>query len=154
MMMMTGPRYLASLSVPSRVDSIRPASQFIIQIARQLGVSPADQSLFEVAIVEALANAFKHGNKQREEMPIVCEIEHDASHFSVRIFDRGAGFFAPTFPSEEPDPEAIEAIRESGYGLAIIRSVFPSVRPVCRRGRFGVELELPADAVSRQDAAS
>ncbi len=148
------PRYLASLSVPSRIDSIRPAAQFIIQIARLLGVPAADQSLFEVAIVEALANAFKHGNKQREEMPIVCEIEHDVSHFAVRIFDRGAGFFAPTFPSEEPDPEAVEAIRESGYGVEIIRSVFPIVKPVCRRGRFGVELELPADAVATQDAAS
>jgi anti-sigma regulatory factor (Ser/Thr protein kinase) len=151
---MTESHYLASLSVPSRVDSIRPASQFIIQIARLLGVTAADQSLFEVAIVEALANAFKHGNKRREEMPIVCEIEHDASHFAVRIFDRGAGFFAPTFPSREPDPEAIDAIRESGYGVAIIRSVFPVVKPVCRRGRFGVELELPADAVATQDAAS
>ena len=140
------PHYLASLSVPSRVDTIRPASQFIIQIARMLGVAAADQSLFEVAIVEALANAFKHGNKQREAMPIVCEIEHDVSHFAIRIFDRGAGFFAPTLPAREPDPEAIEAIRESGYGVAIIRSVFPIVKPVCRRGRFGVELELPADA--------
>jgi len=150
------PRYLASLSVPSRVDSIRPASQFIIQIARMLGVPAADQSLFEVAIVEALANAFKHGNKQREEMPIVCEIEHDVSRFAVRIFDRGAGFFAPTLPAQESDPEAVEAIRESGYGVAIIRSVFPIVKPVCRRGRFGVELELelPADAVAGQDAAS
>jgi anti-sigma regulatory factor (Ser/Thr protein kinase) len=152
--MITEPRYLASLSVPSRVDSIRPASQFIIQIARVLGVPAADQSLFEAAIVEALANAFKHGNKQREEVPIVCEIEQDASHFAVRIFDRGAGFFAPTFPAAEPDPEAIEAIRESGYGVAIIRSVFPIVKPVCRRGRFGVELALPADAVAAQDAAS
>jgi anti-sigma regulatory factor (Ser/Thr protein kinase) len=152
--MTTEPRYLASLSVPSRVDSIRPAAQFIIQIARLLGVAAAEQSLFEVAIVEALANAFKHGNKQREEMPIVCEIEHDVTHFAVRIFDRGAGFFAPTFPAGEPDPEAVEAIRESGYGVAIIRSVFPIVKPVCRRGRFGVELELPVDAVATQDAAS
>ena len=154
--MMTDSPYLATLSVPSRVDSIRPASQFIIQIARVLGVPAADQSLFEAAIVEALANAFKHGNKQREELPILCEIEHDASHFAVRIFDRGAGFFAPTMPAAEPDPEAIDAIRESGYGVAIIRSVFPMVKPVCRRGRFGVELELelPADAVATQDAAS
>ena len=150
------PRYLATLSVPSRVDSIRPASVFIVQIARMLGVPAADQSLFEVAIVEALANAFTHGNKQREELPIVCEIEHDVSHFSVRIFDRGAGFFAPTFPSQAPDPEAVEAIRESGYGVAIIQSVFPIVKPVCRRGRFGVELELelPAEAVAPHDAAS
>jgi anti-sigma regulatory factor (Ser/Thr protein kinase) len=144
--MTTEAGYLATLSVPSRIDSIRPASQFIIQIARVLGVPAADQSLFEAAIVEALANAFKHGNKQREEMPIVCEIERDASRFAVRIFDRGAGFFAPTFPASAPDPEAIDAIRESGYGVAIIQSVFPIVRPVCRRGRFGVELELPADA--------
>src|SRR3981189_2888111 len=115
-MIIETPRYLASLSVPSRVDSIRPASQFIIQIARILGVPAADQSLFEAAIVEALANAFTHGNKQREEMPIVCEIEHDESHFAIRIFDRGAGFFAPTFPAQEPDPEAVEAIRETGYG--------------------------------------
>src|SRR5712691_10775892 len=134
--MTTEPRYFASVSVPSRVDSIRPASQFIIQIARMLSVPAADQSLFEAAIVEALANAFTHGNKQREEVPIVCEIEHDVSRFAVRIFDRGAGFFAPTFPGEEPDPEAMDALRESGYGVAIIQSVFPIVKPVCRRGRF------------------
>ena len=36
----------------------------------------------------------------------------------------------------------MEQLRDHGYGLPIIRAVFPSVRVVEREGRFGVELQL------------
>ena len=44
----------ASVTVPSRVESVRLAASFLVQAAKNMHVPRADDSLFELAIVEAL----------------------------------------------------------------------------------------------------
>ena len=83
---------------------------------------------------------------------VLARKQHELDETEAAL--RTIGADATVYAGSAGDPEAIDAIRESGYGVAIIRSVFPVVKPVCRRGRFGVELELPSDAVAAQDAAS
>jgi hypothetical protein len=46
----------------------------------------------------------------------------------------------PARPPEVTDD--VQVLPEAGYGLPIIRTVFPIVRVVRVDGRFGVELEL------------
>jgi anti-sigma regulatory factor (Ser/Thr protein kinase) len=135
--------YFASLTVPSCIESIRPAAAFLVQAARTLAVPAASNALFEVAIVEVLTNALKHGNKGRRDASIVCEIEVSAGRMIVRVFDAGAGF---TLPPRAERPESglddVDLLPETGYGLPVIQSVFPAVQTVTRGGRFGVELPL------------
>lgn len=135
--------YSASLTVPSRVESIRPAAQFIVQAARSLPVAPVSEPLFEVAIVEALSNALKHGNRGRRDASIVCELELIDRRFIVRILDQGSGFVL-TPPARLPEWTAadIDSIPASGYGMLVIQAVFPMVRTITRQGRFGLEMEL------------
>ena len=84
------------MTVPSRVESVRLASAFIVQAARNMRVPPASDSLFELAIVEALNNAVKHGNPgQRPEALIICEVELVEHRLTVRILDQGPGFALP-----------------------------------------------------------
>lgn len=133
----------ASVTVPARVESIRLAAEFIVQAARNMHVPPASDSLFEVAIVEALNNALKHGNTaQRPEGLIVCELELVDHRLTVRIFDQGPGFVLPRTPRPEWSADDMTTIPESGFGIPIIQGVFPMVRTIARPGEFGLEMAL------------
>ena len=137
-----GPGF-AAISVPSRIESIRPAAEFIVHRARAMSTEAAGHALFETAVVEALTNALKHGNTlNRPGAMIVCEVEIVDRCLTVRIFDEGRGFVMP-----EPSPygpiwraEDAAAIPDRGFGLSIIRSVFPVIRGVTRPGQFGIEM--------------
>jgi anti-sigma regulatory factor (Ser/Thr protein kinase) len=135
--------YSGSLTVPSYVESIRPAAQFIAQTARSLHIASAAEAVFEVAIVEALSNAFKHGNQGRRDTSIVCEMELIGRSFIVRVLDQGSGFvIAPPAPLPKPTAAEIDEIPASGRGIFVIQAVFPKVRTITRHGRFGLEMEL------------
>jgi anti-sigma regulatory factor (Ser/Thr protein kinase) len=135
--------YSASLTVPSRVESIRPAAQFVVQAALGLNVAAVSEPLFEVAIVEALCNALKHGNRGVADASIVCELELIDRRLIVRIMDQGPGFvLSPLAPLPEWTAADIDTIPASGYGMPVIQRVFPLVRTIERQGRFGLEMEL------------
>lgn len=134
----------ASVTVPSRVESVRLAASFLVQAAKNMHVARADDSLFELAIVEALNNAVKHGGTGKGPgAVIVCELELADKCLTVRILDQGPGYVLPRVPRPEFRAEDIMSVPESGYGIAIIQGVFPTVRTIRRRpGEFGLEMSL------------
>lgn len=133
----------ASITVPSRVESIRLAAEFIVHAARNMQVPPASESLFEVAVVEALNNAIKHGNAaQRPDAFIVCELELINHSLTLRILDQGPGYTLPRTRPVEWHADDIASIPESGYGISIIQGVFPTVRTIGKAGEFGLEMTL------------
>lgn len=133
----------ASVTVESRVESIRLAAEFIVKTARDMHVPAASDSLFEVAIVEALNNAVKHGNRdQRPEALIVCELDLVDHRLTVRIFSQGQRFVLPQTAGTEWRAEDVASLPESGFGIPIIQAVFPLVRTIARPGEFGLEMEL------------
>lgn len=132
----------ASLTVSNRVESVRSAASFLVQAAKDMRVPLASDSVFELAIVEALNNAVKHGDTGRPGAMIVCELERTDHRLTVRILDQGPGFELQVLPRPRPEPEDVAAVPESGYGLSIIQSVFPTTRTISRDGHFGVEMSL------------
>jgi serine/threonine-protein kinase RsbW len=133
----------ASVTVPSRVESIRLAAEFVVHAARNMAVAAANEPHFEVAIVEALNNAIKHGNaEQRPGAFIVCELELGERTLIVRIIDQGAGYTLARAPGADWDPKDIANIPESGYGISIIRHVFPTLKTIGGPGQFGLEMTL------------
>jgi anti-sigma regulatory factor (Ser/Thr protein kinase) len=134
---------MATLTVPNRVESVRPATAFLVQTARALRVPKAAEPAFEVAVSEAVTNAVRHGNPGRtDDATITCDIQVNGSELTLRIIDGGQGFAVPPARPVEIDPDQIEAVPERGYGLPIIQSVFPIVRVIRVGGRFGLELGL------------
>jgi anti-sigma regulatory factor (Ser/Thr protein kinase) len=135
--------YFASLTIPARVESLRAAAAFLVQAARSLKVAAASEPTFELAIVEALTNAVKHGGTRAgADATILCELELAGHSLVVRILDRGPGFELPPFSLPGVSKENVAALPEAGYGLPVIQSVFPGVRTVTRDDRFGLELPL------------
>ncbi len=149
--------YVARLTVPNRVESVRPAVSFVVQTARALNIARAADPLFEVAVAEALTNAVKHGHSPASlgevrdravSAPplsdvIDCELELDARRFVLRVIDNGPGFVIPHPWEHAAAPAEVYEIPESGHGLHIIQSVFQGVRGVQLNGRFRLELSLP-----------
>lgn len=134
--------YMATLTVPNRVESVRPATAFLVQAARAWKVPAAAEPVFEVAVSEAITNAVKHGRAGAEGATITCDIQVENRHLTLRIIDGGDGFDVP--PPRLPDVsrDKVETLPEAGYGLPIIQIVFPIVRVINVGGKFGVELGL------------
>jgi serine/threonine-protein kinase RsbW len=135
--------HTATLSVPSRVEFVRPATVFLVHVARALNVSAASEPVFEVALSEAITNAVKHGS-HAPTSTITCEVAAGEDAFTIRIIDDGSGFVMEQVGMPEVSPERIDSVPASGYGLPIIHTVFPSVRVLNVNGRFALELALPA----------
>jgi serine/threonine-protein kinase RsbW len=132
----------ASLTVPSRVEFVRPATAFLVQAARAMHVPAAAEPVFEVAISEAITNAVKHGSAAARSC-ITCQVEVSESALTIRIIDDGEGFVMRHSALPEVSRERIETLPASGYGLPIIHTVFPLVRVANVEGRFCLELSLP-----------
>jgi len=138
---------LASVTVPGRIESVRPAASLLVSMARHLKVPAAERSLFEVALVEALSNAIKH-NVRDHAAPLQCDFELAGHTLIIRVLDEGARApIALTVPSgtapwSNLTADAWESIPESGYGLYVMREVFPEITTVTRDGRHGIELKL------------
>jgi len=136
------PSYMATLTVPNRVESVRPATAFLVQAAKAMKVPAAAEPVFEVAVSEAVTNAVKHGRTDRDDATITCDIQFNDRQLTLRIIDGGAGFNVPVARMPEVAADRIDDLREAGYGLPIIQTVFPIVRVVNVDGRFGIELAL------------
>lgn len=137
-------RFLATLTVPGRLEAVRPAAALLVELARRLEVPAAANTLFENAIVEAFNNALEH-TPGAFGSGIHCEFELGPDRLSIRVMSDAAR--APvelTVPPGMAPPAADSwgAIAESGYGLYLIRAVFPDVRPISRGARYGVEMTL------------
>ncbi len=141
-------RYVASITVPGRIESVRPAAAFLVEMARGFGVPAAGNHLFEVALVEALSNALKHNVRGDPGSALHCEIEITGRHLSVRVLDEAARsplaltIPAGAMPWSDAAPGSWETIPDTGYGLHLMNAVFPAIAPVTRDGRHGIELKL------------
>src|SRR5947207_2637375 len=142
-----GERVFASLSVPNHIKSVRVAATFLMRTAEALNIPAAKNPLFEVAIVEALNNAFKHG-RQDPSGSILCELELLDRCLKIRVMDEASGtplelaLPGAVAPWPERTADQWESIPESGYGLHLMAAVFPHMRTVSRDGRLGIEMEL------------
>jgi anti-sigma regulatory factor (Ser/Thr protein kinase) len=142
-----GERFVASLTVPNRIESVRLAASFLLQTASALEVPPASDPLFEVAVVEALNNAFKHGG-QDGTGSILCEFELAGRCLKIRVLDQAAGgplelaLPSAVAPWPERTSEEWESIPENGYGLHLMAAIFPSLRAISQNGHHGIEMEL------------
>src|SRR5205823_6639049 len=127
--------------------SVRPAALFLVEMARSFGVPASADQLFEVALVEALSNALEHNVRDREGA-LHCEIEVAGHVLCVRVLDEAApaplAFTVPSgaIPWSDATADSLESVPETGYGLYVMRAVFPQIAPVTRDGRHGIEMHL------------
>jgi serine/threonine-protein kinase RsbW len=91
---------------------------------RLLGWADRDLFAVQMALVESLTNAMRHGNRLDAKKNVLVECKASPDRFWMRVQDEGAGFR----PDVVPDCTAEENLeRCSGRGLALIKAYMTNV---------------------------
>ena len=135
-------RTLAELSVPSEPGNERRAMEEVAGTVGGLGLPDRTMERLKTAVAEATMNAMEHGNRYREEAPVLIEVSASDADLSVKITDEGAG--PPTFDPQAPDLEAKLDGEQTprGWGLFLIKSMVDEMNVTGDERHHTVELIL------------
>jgi serine/threonine-protein kinase RsbW len=135
-------RTLAELAVPSEPGNERRAMEEVAGTVEGLGLTERSLEKLKTAVAEATMNAMEHGNRYREEAPVLIEVSASDAELSVKITDEGTGPAA--IDPETPDLEAkLEGAQTSrGWGLFLIKSMVDDMNVTGDERHHTVELIL------------
>ncbi len=138
-------RTLAELSVPSEPGNERRAMEEVVGTVSGLGLPERTLERLRTAVSEATMNAMEHGNRYREEAPVLIEVAASDAELSVKITDEGSG--PPAFDQETPDLEAkLEGVQTPrGWGLFLIKSMVDEMNVTGDECHHTVELIVHLD---------
>lgn len=125
--------------IPSHVDQLVRIEPLLEQMAKRAGLSEERCPLFVVAIIEAIANAILHGNRQDVSKQVWLRFSYDPAQrvLVVQVEDEGMGFD----PTALSDPTVGEnLLRESGRGIFLMRNLADAVQ--YKKGGRCVELQF------------
>lgn len=135
-------RTLAELSVPSEPGNERRAMEEVAGTVEGLGLPERTLERLKTAVAEATMNAMEHGNRYREEAPVLIEVSATDADLSVKITDEGTG--PPSFDPQTPDLEAKLDGEQTprGWGLFLIKSMVDEMNVTGDERHHTVELIL------------
>jgi len=111
-------------TLPSQNGAHEPCVREVLAQLKLLGWADRDLFSVEMALVESLVNAMRHGNRLDAEKSVVVECKASPDRFWMRVEDEGPGFR----PDVVPDCTAKENLDCcSGRGLALIKAYMTSV---------------------------
>ena len=111
-------------SLPSQNGAHEPCVREVLAQLRLLGWADRDLFAIQMALVESLVNAMRHGNRLDAKKIVVVECKASPDRFWMRVQDEGSGFQ----PDVVPDCTADENLeRCSGRGLALIKAYMTRV---------------------------
>ncbi|MGB9731025.1 MULTISPECIES: ATP-binding protein [Calditerrivibrio] len=108
---------------------------FITKARDELGNVDFEDLAFKInlAVTEAIANAIKHGNKEKEELPVKLLIELEKDVLKIEVTDCGEGF---RLEKKEVDISKIPENQDSGRGLYIIKKLVDEVSYSYENGEY------------------
>jgi anti-sigma regulatory factor (Ser/Thr protein kinase) len=135
-------RTLAELSVPSEPGNERQAMEEVASTVERLGLPDRTLERLKTAVAEATMNAMEHGNRYREEAPVLIEVSATDAELSVKITDEGSGpaAFDPQTPDLEAKLDGEQTPR--GWGLFLIKSMVDEMNVTGDERHHTVELIL------------
>jgi anti-sigma regulatory factor (Ser/Thr protein kinase) len=135
-------RTLAELSVPSEPGNERRAMEEVAGTVEGLGLPDRTLERLKTAVAEATMNAMEHGNRYREEAPVLIEVSATDAELSVKITDEGTG--PPAFDPQTPDLVAKLDGEQTprGWGLFLIKSMVDEMNVTGDERHHTVELIL------------
>ena len=135
-------RTLAELSVPSEPGNERRAMEEVAGTLERLGLPGRTLERLKTAVAEATMNAMEHGNRYREEAPVLIEVSATDAELSVKITDEGTGpaAFDPQTPDLEAKLDGAQTPR--GWGLFLIKSMVDEMNVTGDERHHTVELIL------------
>lgn len=101
----------------------------------------APQIEFDIRLIltEGLSNAYKHGNKELDELPILLRYDYDGSEIVFEIEDSGRGSGIIVLPECIPGENILN---DSGRGLFLINSFADSVNMI--KNKLVIKKQFPS----------
>ncbi len=139
---------LVEFEVPSAEGNERLALARVSAIVGGLGMPDQRLKRLETAVGEATMNAMEHGNRYREDLPVVVRVLTSADEVRVQIVDHGGK--RPDVTAETPDLEAKLAglQRPRGWGLFLITNMVDAATESTDGDLHTLELVMSLDARS------
>ena len=114
------------LEISSDMANLEPVSNFMLDVARQIGLDEKQTDHVQMAVDEAVTNVMEHAYSGRADgrIEIACRADTRALHIEIR--DQGEPFDADTI--QEPDiskPLSERAI--GGLGVFFMRKLMSKV---------------------------
>lgn len=104
----------------SNIDNVALIENFIDSLCVDIDISEDDYGNIFVAIIEAVTNAIKHGNKNDATKYVFVDAVYDNGVLEIDVKDEGLGFDYNNLP----DPTLPDNILKfSGRGIYLIRSL-------------------------------
>jgi len=120
-----------SIELPSDLQFLELVHCVAKEIPHALGAPEEDAEALGNAVLEAVGNAMRHGNRLDPSIPVSISFLVDGTSATVSVSDRGGGFD----PALVDDPTAIENLLKScGRGLFLMRTFVDSVEVSPRPG--------------------
>jgi serine/threonine-protein kinase RsbW len=110
--------------LPSQNGAHEPCVREVLAQLKLLGWTDRDLFAVEMALVESLINAMRHGNRLDAQKEVAVEVKASPHRFWMRVEDEGPGFQPDVVPDCTCD-ENLE--RCSGRGLALIKAYMTHV---------------------------
>jgi anti-sigma regulatory factor (Ser/Thr protein kinase) len=128
--------------VPSEAGNERRAMEEVAGTVEGLGLPDRTLERLKTAVAEATMNAMEHGNRYREEAPVLIEVSATDAELSVKITDEGSGpaAFDPQTPDLEAKLDGAQTPR--GWGLFLIKSMVDEMNVTGDERHHTVELIL------------
>jgi serine/threonine-protein kinase RsbW len=113
------------MTLPGTVEGIQPLVESVMEIVREMGCAEGSEVDVELSLVEALANAVRHGCRNDPGKTIECVVACDQERgMLIIIRDPGEGFD----PSQIPDPTVGENVFSAhGRGIYLINQLMDEV---------------------------
>ncbi|MEF3254770.1 MAG: ATP-binding protein [Deferribacterales bacterium] len=127
------------LTLPSNIKLIpligNLVETFVNSIKEEIGSIDFDDLAFklDLALTEATANAIKHGNKEKEELPVKIKIEYFNNELTIDVIDYGKGLNTENL---DINMKNIFDSKDSGRGIFIIKQIMDEVSHSYENGEF------------------
>lgn len=110
------------LIITSELERIRDARQWLLDRARDQGVTDGDAWAVELALAEALANVIRHGYGGRPGLNIEIALSIGTDRVELEVLDN-----ARPFARDSVAIQPLDTPRTGGYGLHLIEEVMDTV---------------------------
>ncbi|OGB98636.1 hypothetical protein A2V82_04435 [candidate division KSB1 bacterium RBG_16_48_16] len=107
------------ISVPSRVDRVYQACDFVLDVAKNMGFPAGELSKIKIAVYEACLNVIEHVFHSDPNQQIPVTVENTTDTLRIFVHDQGAGFEV----SDQGSFDVVKMVsnrKTGGMGLHII----------------------------------
>jgi anti-sigma regulatory factor (Ser/Thr protein kinase) len=128
--------WFLSLHLEARPASIQAGRRLVRAAARLAGASEDDSEAVEVAVGEALANAYQHAYHGGPG-PVQLDIESDDQDFRITIHNHGTTVTPPVVPASLPPSADVQ-----GRGLYVMSKLMDQLVVRGRGGERGTAVYM------------